>query len=727
MNQQEELTGVVDRFLFQNNENNYAVLVLTVGTNTAIVTGQLAHIHAGEQVTVGGSWLLHPKFGKQFIATSCKAIVPTSVAGLKKYLGSGLIRGIGPAYAERLVNYFGTEVLEVINTMPHRLQEVPGIGLQRIEKITKAWQSQKEISSIMVFLHDKGISTAYATKIYKQYGNKAIQILQENPYRLADDVWGIGFKVADQIAQNMGFDRYSVQRAAAGCLFTLSTASSSGHLYIEHQELKDKATKILEFDDDPARQDILAKALRELHTRGKITAIKDENLFFIALANHHAAEKWVAYKIRSLVHRKSPHNFDLQKLYNQLQTQTGAIVLNETQQQGVLTCMSHKVTVITGGPGTGKTTLIKTLLQLLDAQGMTYRLAAPTGRAAKRLVESTGNFAVTLHRLLEFDPATYGFKHNEQNALKLDFLIIDEASMIDIFLAHSLLKAVPMDAHIIFVGDIDQLPSVGAGNFLHDLIASDMVACIKLKHIFRQAHNSLIIVNAHRINAGQYPSAFEEDAKKDFLIIKENNPESLPDHLEKIFKQTLPQYGINPADAMVLIPMNRGLAGTHTLNQTLQKLLNPGTVEKPLMHYGTHFKIGDRVMQIKNNYDKIVFNGDIGFIDSIDHGEQIITIQFSERTIEYEFSELDELVLAYAITIHKSQGSEYAVAIVPIFMQHFMLLQRNLIYTAITRAKKLCILIGQPQAIAMGIKNDKGTIRKTFLTRFLNEGSDEQK
>lgn len=721
MNLHEELTGVVDKFLYQNSENNYAVLVLSIGAKTAIVTGPLSHIQPGEHITINGSWQLHPKFGKQFQAASYKTHLPTSIQGLKKYLGSGLIRGIGPKYAERLVDHFGTEVLAIIDSSPHKLKNVPGIGAQRIEKIINAWQNQKDISAIMVFLHGKGVSTAYATKIYKQYGNKAVDILQENPYRLADDIWGIGFKIADEIAKNMGFDVYSIKRAVAGCTFALSNAVTSGHIYVEHAELKEKARILLEFDTDSARAEIITQALRELHNRGKITAVKDEEKYFIALAHYHAAEKWVAAKIRALAQLKPKHTFDIQKLYNSINEKTDRYVqLNEIQQQGVLTCFAHKVTVITGGPGTGKTTLVKTLLELLEQENMSYKLAAPTGRAAKRLVESTGSYALTIHRLLEYDPLTHGFKHNEQNALKLDFLIIDEASMIDINLAHALLKAVPMKAHIVFVGDIDQLPSVGAGNFLHDLIASQVVPCIKLKHIFRQAHDSLIIVNAHRVNNGEFPATSGENTKKDFFFVKEEDPEKLPIYLHKIFKYTLPRYGIAPADAMVLVPMNRGLAGTYTLNQEMQKMLNPEQGQTAIKRQGFEFKVGDRVMQIKNNYDKSVFNGDMGFIEDINTEERMVMVNFQGETlVEYELNELDELMLAYTITIHKSQGSEYPAVIIPIFMQHFMLLQRNLIYTAITRAKKLCILIGQPRAISMGINNDKGVARKTFLARFL--------
>lgn len=727
MTQQEELSGVVDRHLFQSDDKTFAVLVLTIGSSTAIAKGQLGHINPGEHVTLKGSWAFHPKFGKQFDATSCAAQIPTSIMGLKKYLGSGLIRGIGPAYAERLVNHFGTQVLEVIDKSPQLLNQVPGIGQQRVQKIVEAWKDQRDISAIMVFLHDKGVSTAYATKIYKRYGNQSIQLVQENPYRLADEVWGIGFKVADQIAQKLGFGCDSPKRISAGIIFTLGSAVNLGHIYVELQELRKQAQKILELESHQDAGVLLNAALQELNDRAKIIVIKEDDSYFVALAPYHAAEKWSAYKISMMLKRQSKHAFNLDAIYKELNNEKSKnnILLNEDQQRGILAALQHKVTVITGGPGTGKTTLIKSLLRVLDSHKLTYRLAAPTGRAAKRLIESTGCHAMTIHRLLEFEPATRSFVHNEQNALKLDVLIIDEASMLDIFLMHSVLKALPLDARIILVGDIDQLPSVGAGNVLKDLIASGVVPCTKLQHIFRQAHDSLIIVNAHRVNSGEFPVSFLPDAKRDFIYIKEDVPENVPAHLQKIFETTLNSYGIKKEDAMVLVPMNRGIVGTHNLNQELQKILNNFDQKPQFVYQGVTFRQGDRVMQIKNNYDKLVFNGDIGFIHTFNHDDRVLEVSYAERIVEYEYEEFDELVLAYAISVHKSQGSEYAAAIIPIFMQHFTLLQRNLIYTAITRAKKLCILIGQPRAIAMGVKNNKGTVRKTFLQQFLTADFNE--
>lgn len=721
MSQQEELTGTIDRFLFQSNDNGFSVFVLqTRGTNTVTVKGYVANIHPGEHLTVRGSWVMHPKFGKQFEAEACTATQPTSIVGLKKYLASGMIKGIGPAYAEKLVSHFGVEVLEVIDKEPHRLQEVPGIGKGRVEKIVTAWSDQKEISSIMVFLQDKGISAAYAVKIYKKYRHQAIAVLQENPYRLADEIWGIGFKIADQIAQNMGIALNSIKRVRAGILFCITQAVGNGHLYIELEQLKTATITLLELEEDDARSKI-KHALHDLHDSDKIKLVTHEEQHFITLTHYYHSEKGIAHKLLNLAKYPSNHVFNLDAVYASLRTPQSEhdVVLNEEQQRGVMACVQNKVTIITGGPGTGKTTLIKKLLHVLDTNNVSYKLAAPTGRAAKRITEGTRKRATTLHRLLEFDFATRSFAHHENNALKVDFLIIDEASMLDVFLALSVVKALPLHAHLVLIGDVDQLPSVGAGNVLNDCIESGVITSIRLKEIFRQAQDSLIVVNAHRINKGEFPTSFMPDAKRDFLFIKENNPANIAGHLKNIYANGLQKFGIKAHDAMVLVPMNRGAVGTQKLNYDLQMMLNKTPDVAELTSGGTVYKVGDRVMQIRNNYDKHVFNGDIGFIESINTNDREMTVRYPEKDVLYESGEFDELVLAYAITIHKSQGSEYQAAIIPIFMQHFKLLQRNLIYTAITRAKKLCIFIGQPRAIGMAINNDKGVVRTTFLQQFL--------
>ena len=715
----DHITGTIERFLFQSEDNGFAVFVLQGRHQKAItVKGYLPQIQAGQEVQLKGSWVFHAKFGKQFEATHCTSIIPTTVVGLKKYLGSGLIKGIGPVYAEKLVDYFGATILTIIDETPERLEEVPGIGAKRIEQIVTAWKDQKEIANLMVFLQERDISPALAARIYKKYRNEARAVLQENPYRLADEMWGIGFKTADEIAQKLGFQPHAPQRIASGILYVISTTSSQGHLYVELTDLKKKTVEILQLT---ANQDELIKqALHTLYNKDKIKLITEKEIHYITLSSFYYSEKGVAARIKSLV-RPSPHTFNIEQIYRSLRApQEGEAHLNEDQQKGILSCLQNKVTIITGGPGTGKTTLIKKLLGILDIERIRYKLAAPTGRAAKRIIEGTGKFAMTIHRLLEFDPASRSFTHNETHALKLDFLIIDEASMIDIFLAHSLLRALPDTAHIVLIGDVDQLPSVGPGNVLNDLIASKLVPCIRLTQIFRQAQDSLIIVNAHKINRGEFPVTFLPDARKDFFFIKEEKPEEVEHHLKRIFFVELPKRGISIDDSTVLTPMNRGLIGTFSLNHTLQAMLNPEPTPDMVQHRGTTYKKGDKVMQIRNNYDKNVYNGDIGIIDQISTTDKEVIVQFGERKlIVYDYEELNELVLAYALSIHKSQGSEYGAVIVPIFMQHFMLLQRNLIYTALTRAKKLCFFIGQTKALAIALRNAKGTVRLTFLQKFL--------
>lgn len=732
MQKQEKLTGVVERFLFQSSENGFTVFVLSTKNASTIVKGSLPHIQAGQEVELEGAWVFHKKFGKQFHAEKCISRLPSSVVGLKKYLGSGLIKGIGKTYADKLVNYFGTDILDIIDQHPERLKEVAGIGQKRIETISNAWHDQKEVANIMIFLQEKDVSPAYAAKIYKKYGQESIAVLNENPYRLADEIWGIGFKIADTIAQKLGFAPDCAQRLAAGITFALTSGAGSGHLYLELENLRTKTIELLGLTEHD--KPLLKKSLHALYNKEKIKLISKDiskdyadhdqhaRTHFIGLTKHYLTELNVAKRLGELISHPSHLNFDIEKIYQSLRVEDNPQEpsLNELQQKGILATLQNKVTIITGGPGTGKTTLIKKLLSILDSNKVTYKLAAPTGRAAKRIMEGTGKYAATIHRLLEFDVSTMSFVHNENNALKLDYLIVDEASMIDIFLAYSIVRALPLNAHLILIGDIDQLPSVGPGNFLKDLIATPEITSIQLTEIFRQAADSMIVVNAHKVNHGEFPSSASESSKKDFKFFKETNPENCINHIKRALFIECPKLGINPHKAQILVPMNRGVVGTQNLNHHLQEMLNPA-IKPALQRAGLSYKEGDKVMQIRNNYDKNVFNGDIGSIETVNQEDRELTVQFGERIVEYESNELDELVLAYATTIHKSQGSEYSAVIIPIFMQHFTLLQRNLIYTAITRAKKLCILIGEPRAIAMAIKNNKTIKRITFLQDFLAE------
>ena len=714
----EPLSGIIDKFLFSNSETGFSVFILIVKNNEkTTVTGTFANIQAGQEIHLEGDWNFHAKFGKQFLAKSYTTSLPTSLLGIQKYLGSGFIKGIGKVYAEKIVKHFQEKTLIIIDEYPDRLREVQGIGIKRISQIKQSWIDQKFIAKIMVFLQEKGVSSTYSTKIYKKYGNNAIALLTENPYRLTDDIWGIGFSTADKIAQNMGFPTGSVQRFQAGIIYTLSQESNNGQVYQNVIDLKNKTFQLLKIDPE-LHQQTMKTALTNMYHADKIKLISHDQQNFVGLSTLYGCEKGISDRLQTLLNIKSIHHFNHEDLYKNLQSNKN-IELNKEQEDGIFSCLEQKISIITGGPGTGKTTIINTLLKILESYNLTYKLAAPTGRAAKRMMECTKRSAVTIHRLLEFDPSVMKFTRNADNALKTDFLIIDEASMLDIFLMNSIVKALPSNAHLVLIGDIDQLPSVGPGNVLQDLIKSNKISCTKLQYIFRQAQNSMIIENAHNINEGKFPSGSIENCKKDFYFIKEENAENTFNIIKKILETTIQNHNISLENVTILTPMNRGVVGTQKLNHDLQQLLNASITTEQLAFDGTIYKSNDRVMQIKNNYDKKVFNGDIGTIQSIDTEEKIIYVDFEGLIVEYFFDEVNELVLAYAITIHKSQGSEYDAIIVPLFMQHFMLLQRNLIYTAITRAKKLCIFIGQPAAIAMGIKNTKQEKRITFLDKFL--------
>jgi exodeoxyribonuclease V alpha subunit len=718
---QQKLHGTLEKVIYKNVETGYGVFLLKLtALESVTITGALCEVHEGERLELSGEWSFHKKFGRQFTVTSYTKTLPVGIVGIQRYLSSGLIKGIGPKFAEKMVDHFGVKTLEIIDQEPERLVEVEGIGPQRAEAITNAWQTQKEISRVMVFLQEKGVSTAFAAKMYKLYKNETIEKITQNPYRLVEEIWGVGFKTADDLALKLGLVPDSLYRIKAGLIHAISKNNEDGNVYAPINKVKATAFELLGLNEVEHASRIKS-ALHELFEQKKIILVSLDDQHLLTLPSFYYCEKGIAERIKKLKTYQPLPGLDLDVAYKAMQgDQNDQLALHEHQQRGILSALQDKISIITGGPGTGKTTLVKKLLSLLDHFKIAYRLAAPTGRAAKRMFEGTQRKTETIHRLLEFNPQMMQFSRNEQNGLEGDFFIIDEASMIDIFLMHSLLKAIPTKAHILFLGDIDQLPSVGSGNVLNDLIDSQVISVTRLTEIFRQAAGSAIIVNAHRINQGEFPSSFIEGCRRDFSLVKQQEPEEFFPFLKTFIKQKIQGSAYTFNDVALLVPMNRGVVGTHRLNQEMQNLINP---QKPglatITRFGVEYRLNDRVMQIKNNYDKFVFNGDIGTITEINLTEQELTITFGEKPVLYDYQELNELSLAYALSIHKSQGSEFPVVIIPIFMQHFMLLQRNLIYTAVTRAQKLCIIAGQTRAIAMAIKNKKTVERLTLLQHYL--------
>ncbi|WP_290388185.1 ATP-dependent RecD-like DNA helicase [uncultured Duncaniella sp.] len=706
-----KLRGVVEHITYQNPENGWSVMKVKVKDYKDLVTltGSLLDVPVGSVLLCDGQWKVDARYGQQFVVESWEEVMPATIYGIEKYLGSGLVKGIGPVYAKAIVSRFGLETIDVIENDIERLLEVPRLGRKRMEKIRESWEKQKDIKEVMVFLQGYGVSTAYAAKIYRQYQKDAIKTVKENPYKLADDIWGIGFKTADGIASKMGYENNDPRRCRSGILYTLNRLAEEGHVYAEPEQLVTAAKELLQADEEPIR-----KAVADMIEAKDLIA--DNDVLYLPPFFH--AENGSAKRLTTLLSESLFSDMAAEEAVPYGNQPDNGIVYDEVQQAAIRQALESKVMVLTGGPGTGKTTTTQGIIAAFKSRGMQILLAAPTGRAAKRMTEATGMEAKTIHRLLEYNPMD-GYKRNDENPLEGDALIVDECSMIDIMLFYNLMKAIPSNMRLILVGDIDQLPSVGAGNVLRDIIDSRQIPVVRLTRIFRQAQSSRIVMNAHAINAGQFPN-ISNGRNTDFFFIKAEDAETIPQLIVSLVRDRLSKaYGYNPKEIQVLTPMQRGNVGAGNLNTELQTALNPSG--PALTRGGYTFRQGDKVMQIRNNYDKNVFNGDIGYVNAVDTTERTLTVIYDGRLVEYDVSELDELTLAYAVTIHKSQGSEFPVVVMPVTMKHFVMLQRNLIYTGITRAKKICVLVGTTKALAYAIKQNTVSKRNTKLKERLND------
>ena len=716
----ERLRCVVERITYQS--DGYSVLKCAAkGYNDLVaVVGMMPDTHVGTVLTLGGHWKVDSKYGRQFEVVTFEETLPATVYGIEKYLGSGLIKGIGPKFARLIVQQFGKDTLEIIETDPDQLLAVPNIGKKRVERIKKGWAEQKEIKNIMLFLQGKDVSTAHATRIFKQYGADSIRVVEENPYRLADDIWGIGFRTADIIAGKLGIEKDRFIRLRSGLLYTLSKLSEEGHCYATRAQLLESGSKLLDVEDN-----LLSMTLDEMvRTKDVVTTplpssgqADTPGETAIYLPPFFYSEVGVENRLKRIAAMPATKPAAEQLII------AGDVDYDPVQKQAISTATASKVMVLTGGPGTGKSTTTMGIIRAFN--GSRILLAAPTGRAAKRLSDVTGMEAKTIHRLLEFKPPE-GYKRKEDNPLEGDVLIVDEASMIDVILMYNLLKAVPDGMRLILVGDVDQLPSVGAGNVLRDIIDSNAFPIVRLTRIFRQAASSRIITNAHKINQGEFPD-LSNSSGTDFFFQEAATPEKAVETITALATARLPRYyHVQPRDIQVLTPMQRGVVGAANLNQVLQAAINPPFPQantrggSPELHRGGYtFRPNDKVMQIRNNYDKEVFNGDIGTIASIDPVDRTLLIRFDDRDVEYDVTELDEIVLAYATTVHKAQGAEYPIVVMPIMMTHFVMLQRNLLYTGVTRAKKALVLVGTKKAIGYAVRNLTVDKRNTLLAERL--------
>ena len=739
------LQGILERIVFENPDNGYTVGRFSARGHPELVTvvGNLVSVNPGESLILQGTWVNTARYGRQFKIERYETILPANIMGLRKYLGSGLIKGIGPKMAARIVNKFGMDTMDVIEQAPEKLARIPGIGRKRVKMIRQAWDAQREIKNVMLFLQSHDVSTAHAAKIYKTYENDAIPVVTENPYRLADDIYGIGFVTADTIAQKLGMEKDAPQRVQAGIKYVLSQKADEGHVFQHRVELIEACQEILEQEPEAIEVGILALSEKEeiilpaysieqpsqeieelvipiVEEEESQTAPPAADTDAIYLAPFYYAELGVANQFSRLLssrnrERNSPLDIDTSLRHLEMEMH---IRFAPQQREAIHTALSEQAMILTGGPGTGKTTTTVGMIRLFEAEGRRIALTAPTGRAAKRLSETTGREAKTIHRLLEFSPQENGFKRNRRNPLEADVVIVDEMSMVDMVLMNRFMQAIRPGATLILIGDTDQLPSVGAGNVLRSLIDSGKIPVIKLTEIFRQAQQSMIVTNAHRINTGELPQ-LTGPADRNFFFIEETEPEAAAELICSLISERLPRhYNYHPMDDIQLLcPMRRGVLGSENLNKRLQEVLNPGgeTSNSEAIRGWQAFRVGDKVMQVRNNYDYEVFNGDIGRIIGINSVDKKVRVQFPDKRVDYDMADLGELVLAYATTIHKAQGSEYPAVVIPLHTQHYLMLQRNLLYTGITRAKERVVIVGTRQALSLCIRNNQVMERNSYL------------
>ena len=715
----ETLNGFIERVTYHNVDNGFAVLQVKVKGRNDLVTvvGNTTSVTAGEHVEATGDWSIDRQHGQQFRASELQTTHPASAAGIEKYLASGAIRSIGPKLAAKIVGIYHDQTLEIFEKAPDFLLHIKGIGPERVKRIRQSWQEQKEVRKIMLFLTEHGITSGRAVRIYRTYGHEAIAKIKANPYQLADDIRGIGFKTADELAATLGIDRDSPNRARAAVRYSLQELASKGHCGYPEPGVIEHTTQLVEIE-----QRIVEEAVLSVVSDGHVVRESVDGEPWLYLASLYRAEVGLAQSVHRLA-SATPHplpSIDVEEAITWVEQQLN-IDLAAGQQEAIRQACQHKLLVITGGPGVGKTTLVRSILEIFSAQKLTCVLAAPTGRAAKRLAETTERTAKTIHRLLEFNPATGDFKRNTHQPLKGDLFVLDETSMVDVVLGYQFFRAVPSEACVILVGDVDQLPSVGPGSVLADLIASNVVPVVRLTEIFRQARQSRIITAAYAVNHGQLPDMSASAELTDFYVVESNEPEAIQNMVVKLVKDRIPtRFGLDPKqDIQILSPMNRSLLGARNLNQVMQEAINPGNNGPEVQRFGWTYRIGDRVIQNENNYDRDVFNGDLGLVEKINRIEQLLTVNFEGRAVEYDFADLDELALAYVLSIHKSQGSEFPCVVIPLHTQHYLMLQRNLLYTAVTRGKQLVVIVGTKKALGMAIHREDTGQRYTALTKRL--------